>query len=232
MIRSTSANVCCPHIFVTAYVLPPFLSNSSSFVKNRLASDFELASSRSVFRTVFSSWCPETINQLPPGYIQGAPPLCPRPLESPEMRADAWEAIHGLDHRWSVDTWSGRGSVLGIPSIVPGEALERGKRRAETCRRSPAGSTPARQRRSPPAGTACCMADGNGCREAYTGGGEASQLAPKYSRRRRVQCCWTGGSTGSAASGEAPRVGRGLDKAQSRGRGCQGTWEVLLRPAQ
>ena len=53
----------------------------------------------------------------------------------------------------------------------------------ETFHRRPVGSTPARQRRSPPAGTECCVARGNARREAYTGGGKATNIEP-----RNIQC--------------------------------------------
>ena len=69
----------------------------------------------------------------------------------------------------------------------------------ETFHRKPAGSTPVRQRRSPPAGSECCMACGNACREAYTAGGEATNIEPRNNQCWCLHCFNGGGSTGSAA---------------------------------
>ena len=93
--------------------------------------------------------------------------------------------------------------------VAPGQPWKGGSDELETFHREPAGSTPARQRRSPPAGSECCMVGGDVHREAYTAGGEATYIEPRNSQ------CWclhrqtSGGSTGSAVKDEARRTGRG-----------------------
>ena len=78
---------------------------------------------------------------------------------------------------------------------------------AETIHRSPAGSTPARQRCSPPAGSECCMAYGNVRREAYTAGGEAALLSLDITQCRAPSVSSSWGQNLLCHHGEA-RKGR------------------------
>ena len=100
----------------------------------------------------------------------------------------------------------------------------------ETFHRKPAGSTPARQRRSPPAGSECCMVDGNVHREAYTAGGEATHIEPRNRQCWCLHCSDCGGSTGSAVKARRHGPAGVEERSQSHGMACQGTWETRFRP--
>ena len=58
------------------------------------------------------------------------------------------------------------GPGSSVTHVAPGEGLEGRMICSETFHSIPAGSTPARQRRSSPAGTESCMVHGNAGREA------------------------------------------------------------------
>ena len=100
----------------------------------------------------------------------------------------------------------------------------------ETFHRELAGSTPARQRRSPSAGSECCMARGNARREAYTAGGKA----PLMSLEILNDDAFIVVSVGAAP--EAPPTARrhgssGVEERRhSHGIARQETWETRHRP--
>ena len=100
----------------------------------------------------------------------------------------------------------------------------------ETFHRELADSTPARQRRSPSAGSECCMARGNARREAYTAGGKA----PLMSLEILNDDAFIVVSVGAAP--EAPPTARrhgssGVEERRhSHGIARQETWETRHRP--